>query len=127
MYRHVLGGIVVLALLTPTQGQDASTRFLVGAPGEIRNKPIDVSRAIRTTNRATRSFNLGATQHSSLRNFSFSNIFNKTSLGTWPNPAPNVTVLPKSQNVFQPNPPKGINLFDPPKKANASSALKIFK
>lgn len=48
--------------------------------------------------------------------FNVGRVFPKISLASWPPTVPTVGILNQKSNPFQPNPPKGINPFDPPKK-----------
>jgi len=96
-----------------------SGRMFVGAPRNIKFEPIDVSRAISPSN-VNRGFYRPS---SSLMTPPKGNPFPKISMPSLPGPIPQTSVMPQSQNIFQPNPPKGINPFNPPKAADKSVAL----
>ena len=48
--------------------------------------------------------------------FNLKNVFPKISLGSWPPRIPSVGILGANNNPYQPNPPRGVNLFNPPAK-----------
>src|SRR5205085_439128 len=99
---------------------------IVGAPGNIVNVPVDVSKAMRPSSNG--ALNLGVTSGSAFRGLNFGNIMPKIGLGSLPGPIPQVSMLPQKQNAFQPTPPKGLNLFDKAPKdprKNAAGALGI--
>lgn len=126
MRRVLLGGFLMFVTFVPAYGQSGNGRFIVGNPVQINNQPIDLSKAIRPT--TSQAMNLGVSPQSAFRNFSFGNFMPKISLGSFPGPIPQVSMLPQKQNQFQPVQPKGLNLFEKAKKdpkKSTSGALKI--
>lgn len=124
--RFGLGAAAALMTLAMTAlGQTpGSGRFIVGSPVEIRNQPIDVSRAMRPTGSALPTY--PATQRSAFAGLNFSNLFSNFSLGAWPPKTASSSVLPPNQNIFQPNPPKGgVRPFDPPSKKTSGTKIGI--
>lgn len=130
--RHaVLGVLVMLAAVLPARGQvGSSSPFIIGNPVQINNQPIDINKALRPTNNAMRSMNLASPQSSSFRMLNFNSLMRNMSLGTFPTTAPQVSMLPQKQNVFQPTVPKGgFNLFggsktDPKKSVGGAISTK---
>ena len=99
-----------MAMLTGSaHAQDIGSRFLVGTPVNIVNKPVDTSKVIRTTANASRSLNLAAGQKSTFNLMNPTNLFRTLSFGVFPSAPPKTPILPQSQNVFQPNRPNAVN------------------
>lgn len=91
-------------------GQQAAT-FLTGANHQnLTSTKIDTSRALRPSN-VNGAFRTPAQPKA----FGLGNIFPKISLGSWPPKLPQVSIL-QGKNPFQPNPIRGVNPFNPPKK-----------
>jgi hypothetical protein len=100
--------VVVLALADAAQAQVSGVWG--GAPRQLNFVPIDTSKVVTPTGTLSQAMRMPSTQAN--RPFSFSNIMPKFSLPSWPPKTPQVSVLPQSQNIYQPNPPKGaVNLF----------------
>ena len=90
--------------------QTAQPNFWAGTRArDVKFVPIDTTKALQPRN--VQAFHPVQQQ----RAFHLSNIFPKFTMPSWPPRTANVTVLDQKQNVFQPNPPKGFNPFDPPK------------
>lgn len=115
MRRAWFAAALLMGSATAAHAQQAST-FLTGvAPSAVKMKPINTSNALRPTSSALNAFH----RPSMSPLFSASNMAKRIptqlSLGAWPPTLPNVFTLPQSANIFQPNPPKGVNPFNPKK------------
>ncbi len=108
--------LVPLALILFLAGvANAQSSVIGGTPRNIVNVPVDTSKALSTTANASRALRTPSAATNSP--FNLGNIFPKISLGTWPPKTPQVSMLPQSQNVYQPNGVKGgVNPFTPAKK-----------
>jgi hypothetical protein len=110
----LLVGMLVLVICLPALAQDprASSFFTGVNPRDIQPKNL-----VQPT-KALKNYNLSKTMRTPAQPsvFNLSRVFPKISLGRWPPVVPSVPVLGQKDNPFQPNPPKGVNLFDPPKK-----------
>lgn len=108
----VLGAMTMLALVLPVEAQQQAASFFTGVnPRNIQNKPVDVSRSMKTLN-VNKAFH----KQPAPRPFSLANMLPKFHMPTWPPVKPSTPVLDKKKNPFQPNPIVGKNPFDPPPK-----------
>ena len=112
-------GTAILGICLPAMGQSrmltpdqASQAFTGANPRDIQIKNLV------NPGKALKDYQL----NNSLRKpaqpsvFNLSHVFPKISLGTWPPKVPNVSILGAKNNPYQPNPPRGVNLFNPPAK-----------
>jgi hypothetical protein len=109
--RTLTAVCVVLAAWTSCARAQSNTLGYVGAPVTITNVPIDTSKAIGMTSNVGQSL-LGTTSNTFLNTgLNFQSFFktSRFSLPSFPGTAPTSTVLPQTQNVFQPTLPKGNN------------------
>ena len=91
--------------------QPSATSFFTGVnPHDMTFSKVDTSRALRPP-----SVNGAFHPPTQQRAFPLGNVFPKISLGSWPPRLPNVSFL-QGKNPFQPNPLRGVNPFNPPKK-----------
>jgi hypothetical protein len=121
--RYVAFGLVLLFAGTAnaqvtqaTAVAGAGTNVWGGAPRNIVNTPIDTSKTVGMSSNLSKAFKT-QTSGSSLMPINLGNMFRSVSLPSFPPQAPQVSVMPQTQNIFQPTPPKGaVNLFNFPKK-----------
>ncbi len=102
-----------VALLSEARGQQyrQAQEFMTGVnPHQLTFRPIDTSRALRPSSQASTFY------QPKVKPFGLNTVFPRISLGSWPPKLPNIFVLPRKDNPFQPNPIRGRNPFDPPKK-----------
>ncbi|HEX3315030.1 MAG TPA: hypothetical protein VHR72_09075 [Gemmataceae bacterium] len=107
--RNLTAVCIALAICTTCARAQSNTLGYVGAPVTITNVPIDTSKAIGMNTNAGQSL-LGATSNSLLNTgLNFQNFFktSRFSLPSFPGTAPTSTVLPQTQNLFQPTVPTG--------------------
>jgi|SRR4051794_2170165 hypothetical protein len=104
----------VFLILTSTAhaqvGATANDLFGRGAPKQRKDVPVDLSKALAPH----ASFGQAVRPVSSKVNnpFNLSSVFPKISFPSFPPKTAQVSVLPQSQNMFQPSPPKGaVSLF----------------
>jgi hypothetical protein len=116
--RALIGGICVLLAgwLTSADGQTGARPFYPGAPVNLQNVPINTTNALKGSSFVS---SMGSsTSKSAMTNFNFTSFFPKITTPSWPpKTGQAASVLPQSQNVFQPNPIKGRGPFDGAKKA----------
>lgn len=111
-----LAAVLCLAGIAPGLAHAQSALF--NTPRNITSVPVDTSRALNTQNQASRALKLPSQSNAAGTAFNLGNIFPRISLGNWPPKTPNVSVLPQSQNMFQPSAPVSrgaVNLMTPTK------------
>ena len=113
MRRAILASIcVVLSSWSATaRAQSGGRPFYVGANVELKNVPVDVSKALKPSSSYGQSL-LGSSSKTALSTMNFANLFRNSAVPSWPPPTVTSTVLPQAQNIFQPNPLKGKNPTD---------------
>jgi hypothetical protein len=109
-----------MALVGPAVGQqlsgqpDARSFFTGVDPRQVKNVKVDTSKAMRRTN-LTQALQPNVTQRST-KVTGLGSYFPRMTLGSWPPKVPQFmtvkTPTQKPPTTF----PKGVNLFDPPKK-----------
>ena len=114
----MLAGIGFLAACLPvlaqTPAQQQASSFFTGVnPRNIQSKNLLVQ-----PGKGMKNYNLNQTMRKQPQSsvFNVNKVFPKITLGTWPPVVPSIPVLSTKNNPFQPNPPRGVNLFDPPAK-----------
>ncbi|MBI3409839.1 MAG: hypothetical protein HY040_15985 [Planctomycetes bacterium] len=113
----LISGVIVLGICLPVlaqsrQNADPAT-MITGA------KPINIqSNNLVHPGKAMKDYKLNNNLRTPAQPsvFNLKNVFPKISLGTWPPRVPNVSILGAKNNPYQPNPPRGVNLFNPPSK-----------
>src|SRR5262245_26916429 len=108
-----------LALVLCFAGAAHAQSGLFTTPRNLTYTPIDTSKALNTQVSASRALKLPSQSNVANKPFNIGNVFPKISLGNWPPKTPQVSVLPQSQNIFQPNTPVqqgAVNLMTPPAK-----------
>ncbi len=108
--RHIVAALLVAASLgVIAQAQQRSNGWTGVNPREIKFQPVDISKAIKAPSAAggikitTPNVTAGPLNRF-LHNYSgFS--------GLWRSVVPSTPVLATKDNIYQPNPPKGINYF----------------
>lgn len=101
----ILGCVAVLAVALPAPAQQLAkpsdiNSFLKGInrPQTMNTTPVNLGKFNKPIN-FSNAFKAAPT---SMNATNTSRFFPKLSLGTWPPKFPNVSILPQSQNVFQP-------------------------
>ena len=81
-----------------------------GAPKQITFTPIDTSKALAPQPSISQAIRPPSSKANTP--FNLSSVFPKISMPSWPPKTVQTSVLPQSQNIFQPTPPKGaVSLF----------------
>ena len=111
--RTIIGAAAALLALAVGASAFAQSagNWAAGVRRPMEFKPIDTSNAMKPFN-ATKAFRTTP----QTRTFDFNRLFPKLTLASWPPRQAKVNILETKNNPFQPNPPKGKNPFEMPKK-----------
>jgi hypothetical protein len=112
-----IGFTLLLAGTCQAQVSTTGTSVWGGAPRNITFTPIDTSKAVGPSSNLSKAFKMPSATSATNKPFNLTNMMPSISLPSWPPKTPQVSVLPQTQNIYQPTPPKGaVNLFNYPKK-----------
>jgi hypothetical protein len=105
--------MLVIAGAARAQGSASGVERLfgrTGAPRELKFVPVDTSRALAPSASFGNVMRAPASQV--IKPLNLTNIFPKITMPSWPPKTAQTSVLPQAQNIYQPAPPKGVNLFN---------------